>query len=42
MASWFIRYGLLGIAAIPFIYYIIALFSGWRFFRLDRFSYAEL
>ncbi len=33
MASWFIRYALLGIAAIPFIYYIIALFSAWRFFR---------
>lgn len=32
MVSWFIRYALLGIAAIPFIYYIIALFSGWRFF----------
>lgn len=32
MDSWFIRYALLGIAAIPFIYYIIALFSAWRFF----------
>src|ERR1035438_7566911 len=33
MGSWFIRYALLGIAAIPFIYYIIALVSAWRFFR---------
>jgi ceramide glucosyltransferase len=32
MASWFIRYALLGVAAIPFIYYIIALSSAWRFF----------
>ena len=27
-----IRFGALGVAAIPFIYYSIALFSGWRFF----------
>jgi ceramide glucosyltransferase len=33
MVSWLIRYALLGIAAIPFIYYIIALISAWRFFR---------
>src|SRR5271157_724515 len=33
MASWFIQNALLGVAAIPFIYYIIALFSGWRFFH---------
>jgi ceramide glucosyltransferase len=33
MVSWLIRYALLGIAAIPFIYYIIALFSAWRFFQ---------
>ena len=33
MAPWFTRYALLGVAAIPFIYYIIALFSTWRFFR---------
>ena len=33
MASWYIQYALLGIAAIPFIYYGIALFSAWRFFR---------
>lgn len=33
MASWFIQYALLGIAAIPFIYYSIALFSAWHFFR---------
>ena len=32
MDSWFIRYALLCIAAIPFIYYVIALFSAWRFF----------
>jgi ceramide glucosyltransferase len=32
MASWFTRYALLCIAAIPFIYYMIALFSAWRFF----------
>lgn len=28
-----IRYVLLGVAAIPFIYYVIALFSTWQFFR---------
>jgi ceramide glucosyltransferase len=33
MVPWFVRYALLCIAAIPFIYYVIALFSGWRFFR---------
>jgi ceramide glucosyltransferase len=33
MVPWLVRYALLGIAAIPFIYYSIALFSGWRFFR---------
>ena len=33
MVSWLVRYALLGIAAIPFIYYSIALFSAWRFFR---------
>jgi len=33
MVSWFIRNALLGIAAIPFIYYTIALVSAWRFFR---------
>ena len=27
-----IHFGALGVAAIPFIYYSIALFSGWRFF----------
>jgi ceramide glucosyltransferase len=32
MVSLYIRYAALGIAAIPFIYYIIALYSGWRFF----------
>src|ERR1019366_7144786 len=33
MVSWLVRYALLGTAAIPFIYYGIALFSAWRFFR---------
>jgi ceramide glucosyltransferase len=33
MVSWLVRYAVLGIAAIPFIYYSIALFSAWRFFR---------
>ena len=33
MASWLVQYLLPGIAAIPFFYYIIALFSAWRFFR---------
>ena len=33
MVSWLVRYAVLGIAAIPFIYYSIALFSSWRFFR---------
>lgn len=28
-----VRYAILGIAAIPFIYYLIALFSSWQFFR---------
>lgn len=28
-----VRYGVLAVAAIPFIYYWIALFSIWRFFR---------
>ena len=28
-----IRYGVLAVAAIPFIYYLIALFSAWQFFR---------
>jgi ceramide glucosyltransferase len=29
------RFVLLGIAATPFIYYALALFSSWRFFRAD-------
>jgi ceramide glucosyltransferase len=33
MASWLVQYLVPGIAATPFIYYIIALFSAWRFFR---------
>jgi ceramide glucosyltransferase len=32
MASWLLRDAALAAAAIPFIYYGIALFSGWRFF----------
>jgi ceramide glucosyltransferase len=36
MVLWLVRYALLGIAAIPFIYYSIALFSAWRFFRQSR------
>jgi ceramide glucosyltransferase len=28
-----IRYVVLGVAAIPFVYYLIALFSSWQFFR---------
>src|SRR5271154_251431 len=28
-----IRYVVLAVAAIPFIYYLIALFSSWQFFR---------
>ena len=28
-----VRYGILAVAAIPFIYYLIALFSIWQFFR---------
>ena len=36
MVSWFIRNALLCIAAVPFIYYAIALFSTWRFFAAWR------
>ena len=36
-----IQYALLGIAAIPFIYYVIALFSAWRFFPHSRLSVAR-
>jgi len=36
MVSQAIRYAMLCIAAIPFIYYIIALFSGWRFFARSK------
>jgi len=36
MVSWLIRDALLGIAAIPFIYYGIAIFSAWRFFGRRR------
>jgi ceramide glucosyltransferase len=32
MVSWLISNGVLCLAAIPFVYYTIALFSGWRFF----------
>ncbi len=42
MASSIIWYALLGVAAIPFIYYIIALFSAWRFFRHGANSAASI
>lgn len=29
----FVRYGVLAVAAIPFIYYLIVVYSTWRFFR---------
>ncbi len=29
-------YGLLGVAALPFFYYLLALYSSWRFFRGSR------
>jgi ceramide glucosyltransferase len=29
----FLRYLILGVAVIPFIYYLIAIYSAWRFFR---------
>src|SRR5271156_1673770 len=29
----FLRFALLGMATFPFIYYLIALYSCWRFFR---------
>src|SRR5689334_17970442 len=32
IASYF-RYSLLGIAVFPFIYYLIAIYCSWRFFR---------
>jgi ceramide glucosyltransferase len=31
-----VRYLALGIAAIPFIYYVIALYSAWRYFRQPK------
>src|SRR3974390_1534108 len=36
MALWMIRGVLLVLAAIPFVYYSIAIFSGWRFFGHKR------
>src|ERR1700686_1695474 len=33
MAQSVVTHVLLGIAAIPFVYYLIALYSSWRFFR---------
>src|ERR1035438_3115441 len=32
----------LGVAAIPFIYYLIALYSSWRYFRHERKPVVEL
>ena len=31
-----VRYAVLAVAAIPFIYYLIALFSSWQFFRSTK------
>jgi ceramide glucosyltransferase len=33
MVPWLLRHAALFIAAIPFIYYLIVLFSSWRFFQ---------
>ncbi len=33
MGLWFAKYIILGVAGIPFIYYVLAIFSSWRFFR---------
>ena len=33
MVLWLVRHAVLGIATIPFIYYLIVLFSSWRFFQ---------
>jgi len=32
-------FSFLGLAAVPFIYYLIVLFSSWRFFRRPRAPY---
>ncbi|MEO8051486.1 MAG: glycosyltransferase [Acidobacteriota bacterium] len=34
-------YWFLGVAAIPFIYYLIAIYSSWRYFRTSRHSAAQ-
>jgi ceramide glucosyltransferase len=36
MVPWLLRHAVLFIAAIPFIYYLIVLFSSWRFFLTSR------
>lgn len=36
-----VRDVLLGVAALPFIYYLLALYSAWRFFRRPRVAGAE-
>ena len=36
-----VRYLLLGIAAIPFIYYLIAIYSAWQFFRRGASGHKE-
>jgi ceramide glucosyltransferase len=36
-----VRYLILGIAAIPFIYYLIALYSAWQFFRRSERRWKE-
>jgi len=33
MTTTIVRYALLAIATFPFIYYLLALYSSWRFFR---------
>ena len=36
MTAAILVYVFLGVAAIPFIYYFLALYSSWRFFRQAR------
>jgi len=35
MVPWFLHHAIFLIAGIPFIYYLIAIFSAWRFFHLS-------
>ena len=41
MVSTFIGYVVLGVAAFPFIYYLIALYSSWRFFPKPQHQRAQ-